>query len=340
MKEEHLRYTVIVPVYNGEDTVRGCLKSLLEQKGVTYGKDYSILVVDDGSTDQTWRIVKDFPVGLIHLPQNQGRIIARLTGAKNAKTERILFVDSRVSLPDDTISKLDSFDGHPAVIGEMEPGETKYESVIHTVLYLIRRRYYGKEFFPIKSDLLIKQDNFKRAPKGTAVLLIDRDLFIRLTPERTGRDVNDDTLLFHVLVFDHDMGLLRAKTLQFRYSQRTDPRQFSSWLFDRGVRFSDFYLRPGGYFHMPFLLIVAALAALASLLFIPGGMLYLAGLTVGVNAMLSIYLSENPKDFTRVFLCLPLIVLIFGLGIAAFWAKMFSSLLPGLFKDMRKRSRP
>lgn len=331
-----MKYTVIVPVFNGEDTIGECIKSLLDQKGVTYGKDYSILVVDDGSTDGTQEIVRSFPVGLIDLPENQGRIVARLTGARRAETDRILFVDSRVNLPDDTIGKLDGFDGHPAVIGEMDPVETKYESPIHTILYLIRRRYYGKEFFPIADDLLIIQQNFSRAPKGTAVLLIDRDLFIKLTPERTGKDVNDDTLLFHGLIFDHKIGLLRSMRLFFRYSQRTSPRQFSSWLFHRGVRFSDFYLRPGGYFHIPFLMFVVLAAALLSLAFIRGGLFYLAVLVCGVDAAISLYLSEIPRDFIRVFLCLPVVVLIFGSGIASFWAKMLSGSLSRLLKDRRK----
>jgi glycosyltransferase involved in cell wall biosynthesis len=319
-----MKYTVIVPVFNGEDTIGECIKSLLDQRGVTHGEDYSILVVDDGSTDRTQKIAKSFPVGLICLPENQGRIVARLTGARRAETDRILFVDSRVTLPDDIIGKLGGFDGHPAVIGETDPAETKYESVFHTILYLIRRRYYGKEFFPITYDLLITQRNFKRAPKGTAVLLIDRDLFIKLTPERTGKDVNDDTLLFHKLVFDNKISLLRSRRLFFRYSQRTSPRQFSSWLFHRGVRFSDFYLRPGGYFHLPFLLLAVVSAAVLSLAFIPGGVFYAAALVIAANAAVSLYLSENTRDFMRVFLCLPLILLIFGSGIAAFWVKMLS----------------
>jgi len=328
--------TVIVPVFNGEDTIGKCIKSLLDQRGVTHEKDYSILVVDDGSTDRTQQIVRSFPVRLIHLPENQGRIVARLTGARRAETDRILFVDSRISLPDDTIGKLDGFDGHPAVIGEMDPAETKYESPIHTVLYLIRRRYYGKKFFPITDDLLITQQNFRRAPKGTALLLIDRDLFIKLTPERTGKDVSDDTLLFHNLVFDHKIGLLRSRRLFFRYSQRTSPRQFAAWLSHRGVLFSDFYLRPGGYFHIPFLLLVVVTAALLLLAFILGGLFYLAALVCGLDAAISLYLSENPRDFIRVFLCLPVIALIFGSGIASFWAKMFSGSLSRLLKDRRK----
>jgi glycosyltransferase involved in cell wall biosynthesis len=334
-----MKYTLIVPVYNGEETIGECLASLLDQEGAVHGKDYSVLVVDDGSTDRTQQIVRDFPVELICLAKNQGRIVARLTGAKTAQTDRILFVDSRVTLPSNTIVKLDSFGGCPAVIGEMDSTETKYNSAIHTVLYLIRRRYYGKEFFPIASDLLITEKNFRRAPKGTAVLLIDRDLFIRLTPERTGRDVNDDTLIFHNLVFDLKTGLLRSRRLFFRYSQRTDPKQFSSWLFHRGVRFSDFYLRPGGYFHIPFLLLAVVLAALLALALTPKGFLYLAVFMMGVDAAASLYLSEKPKDFIRVFLFLPPIVVIFGSGIAAFWAKTLSGPLLRLFRRKRNKNK-
>ncbi|MFZ0931342.1 MAG: glycosyltransferase family 2 protein [Syntrophobacteraceae bacterium] len=330
-----MKYTVIVPVFNSEDTIGECLKSLLDQRDATHGKDYSILVVDDGSTDGTQQIVRSFPVGLVHLPENQGRIVARLTGARRAETDRILFVDSRITVPDDTIGKLDDFDGHPAVIGETDPAETKYESPLHTILYLIRRRYYGKKFFPITGDLMISQQNFRRAPKGTALLLIDRDLFIKLTPERTGKDVSDDTLLFHNLVFDHKTGLLRTRRLFFRYTQRTSPRQFSSWLLHRGVLFSDFYLRPGGYFHIPFVLLAVVSAALLALAFIRGGVFYLAVLVCGINAAISFYLSENRRDFIRVFFCLPLIVLIFGSGIASFWAKMLSDSVSRRLKDRR-----
>ena len=60
-----MKYTIIVPVFNGEDTIVEVIKSLLDQKGVTYGKDYSILVlVDDGSTHRTERIVKASRLGL------------------------------------------------------------------------------------------------------------------------------------------------------------------------------------------------------------------------------------------------------------------------------------
>ncbi len=328
-----MKYTVIVPVYNGEDTIEHCLRSLIDQKNAVYNSDYTILVVDDGSTDRTAQIAAGFPVEIIRLPKNEGRIIARLTGAEKAGTGKILFVDSRVTIPDDTIAKLDDFGEYPAVIGELHSEEMKYESAFHTILYLIRRRYYGKEYFPMQGDeLLITEDNFKRAPKGTAVLLIDRKLFIELTPERTGKDVNDDTLLFQNLVFNHELSLLRSKRLSFKYSQRTDLRQFSAWLFHRGVRFSDFYLRPGGYFFIPFLLLavfsalIVAVAAM-SLIKNPGNIYLIFWSACALDAALSFYLAENQKDFFPVFTILPLISLIFGAGVGWFWAGMLKASL-------------
>lgn len=317
-----MKYTLIVPVYNAEDTIGACIKSLLDQKGATYGKDYTVIVVDDGSTDRTAEILKAFPVETIRLAQNQGRIVARLTGARRAQTDRVLFVDSRVTLAEDAVATLDSFDDHPAVMGETDQTESKYISATQTVLYLIRRKYYRKGTFPVENEFLITEQNFKRAAKGTTVLLIDRELFIKLTPERTGKDVSDDTLLFHNLVFDQKIGLFRSRRLYYTYSQRTETKQFSGWLFHRGVRFSDFYLRPGGYLHVPFLVLAGAAAALICLALIAGGVVYLAVLAIGTDAAISFYLSEERKDFIRVLLGLPPILIVFGAGIASFWAKM------------------
>ncbi|MDR3569079.1 MAG: glycosyltransferase family 2 protein [Syntrophobacteraceae bacterium] len=323
-----MKYTVIVPVYNAQDTISACLRSLLDQKGVTYGIDYTVLVVDDGSTDRTPDILNTFPVEIIRLPQNRGRIVARLAGARRATTDRVLFADSRVTLAENAIAMLDSFDDHRAVMGETDQTESKYVSAAQTVLYLIRRKYYRKGTFPVEDEFTITEQNFKRSAKGTTVLLIDRELFLKLTPERTGKDVNDDTLLFHNLVFGQKIGLFRSRRLYYTYSQRTHTKQLSSWLFHRGVRFSDFYLRPGGYFHIPFLLLAAAMAALASWALISGGLIYLATIAVGADAAISLYLSEERKDFLRVFIGLPLILITFGSGIASFWTKLLLATLP------------
>lgn len=322
-----MKYTVIIPVYNGQDTIEQCLISLMNQHEVVYNRDYTVIVVDDGSTDNTLNIVRRFPVHIIALPENQGRIRARLAGVRYANTKRILLVDSRVTLPDHTIRTLDDFDAYPAINGDIDQTDTKYDTIFHTVFYLVRRRYYGKDYFPMRSEeLIINQKNFKRAPKGTTLLLIDRDLFIELTPERTGKDVSDDTLLFHNLVFKHGLSLLRSRKISIRYSLRTNLRQFASWLSHRGVLFSDYYLRPEGYFFVPFLIMtIVAMSGVAAAMLVSGGLYYLLISTLALNTALTLYLSENKRDLLRVFFGLPIIVSIFASGVATYWVRKLRS---------------
>lgn len=60
-----MKYTAKVPVFNGEDTIERCIRSLIDQKHVVLNEDYYILVVDDGSTDRTSEILSQLPVDVI-----------------------------------------------------------------------------------------------------------------------------------------------------------------------------------------------------------------------------------------------------------------------------------
>ena len=85
--------SVIVPVYNVEPYLRKCLDSVI---GQTY-KDLEILVVDDGSTDQSGAVcdeyTKDVRVKVFHT-ENRGLSCARNLGLDEAHGDWICFVDS------------------------------------------------------------------------------------------------------------------------------------------------------------------------------------------------------------------------------------------------------
>lgn len=51
--------SIIIPVYNGEATIKRCLTSIYNQGGDTSGVE--VIVVNDGSTDRTRDIVKGSP---------------------------------------------------------------------------------------------------------------------------------------------------------------------------------------------------------------------------------------------------------------------------------------
>lgn len=322
-----MKYEVVIPVYNGEEVLESCLASITGQEGAVPGKDYSVLVVDDGSTDATARIASRFPVRIIRLAENSGRVVARLTGARNAVAERLFFMDSRVQVPKDHIAGLYRFDSHPAVLGVEEPSPNADRSIFNRVFYLIRRKYYGKQNFPYqKDDLTITKRNFKRTSKGTTILLIDRQLFLDLTPEKTGKEVNDDTRLFHKLVFEKNIEILRTPKMRFRYDPKRKPGQCLKWLFERGVRFADFYFAPGGYLHGYFKLCAAALASFAVLagilfLFHPQALSLVFGFALACLLGLSACLAEKPVDFPILLVALPAVLATFGAGVLRFWVK-------------------
>ena len=90
-------FSVILPVYKAEATLRRAIRSLQDQDETRW----EAIPVDDGSPDESRRIVaalaaEDPRVRPLSLPENRGTHVARKTGVAAARGERILFLD-----PDD-----------------------------------------------------------------------------------------------------------------------------------------------------------------------------------------------------------------------------------------------
>ena len=91
---EQVAISVLVPVYNVEDTLQRCLDSILAQ---TF-KDYEIILVDDGSTDNSGTICDQFAeqysfVRVIH-KENEGLGPTRNVGVKHARGKYVYHCDS------------------------------------------------------------------------------------------------------------------------------------------------------------------------------------------------------------------------------------------------------
>lgn len=89
-----IKYSFIIPVYNREKYIDRCLDSILKQK--IFNIPFEVIIVDDGSIDQTEKHIRNYLSPHIHYLKikHSGPYIARKIGIENAKGEYILFVDS------------------------------------------------------------------------------------------------------------------------------------------------------------------------------------------------------------------------------------------------------
>ncbi len=95
MMEQKQLVSVVIPLYNTEKYIEETMQSILDQ---TY-KNIEIVIVDDGSKDQSPSIVKNlaekYPGQVKYVHQkNQGVSVARNTGIENASGEYVAFLDS------------------------------------------------------------------------------------------------------------------------------------------------------------------------------------------------------------------------------------------------------
>jgi len=85
------KLTIVVPVFNEERTIREVLNALKFQP---VPGDVEIIVVDDGSTDQTPEVISDVPQVRIRHETNLGKVAAILTGIEQATGTHLLVFDA------------------------------------------------------------------------------------------------------------------------------------------------------------------------------------------------------------------------------------------------------
>lgn len=94
--------TVIIPIYNEEKDIRDCLESLRQQSF----KDFETIVIDDGSTDRTLEIVKEFKDVKVFEQDHRGPGKARNLGAKNANGKILIFIDADMTFDKNYLKNL------------------------------------------------------------------------------------------------------------------------------------------------------------------------------------------------------------------------------------------
>ena len=166
------KFSIIIPVYNVEKYLKKCLDSIKNQ---SY-KDYEVIIVNDGSTDNSKDILDEYDYKVIN-QKNQGLSVARNNGVKKATGEYLIFVDSDDYIEKDLLKEINkSLTNNPDIVRyqanevsdktipyseesfENKNGVeafkliTKYHYVENAWLYAIKRDYYVSNKFKFKED--------------------------------------------------------------------------------------------------------------------------------------------------------------------------------------------
>lgn len=101
-----MRFSVIVPVYNSQTYLRECLASVLEQDY----RDFELIVVDDGSTDESASIAEHFAANdervQVLREVNRGPFLARRRGLALCQGDYVVFLDADDALARNALARI------------------------------------------------------------------------------------------------------------------------------------------------------------------------------------------------------------------------------------------
>ena len=184
--------SIIIPTHDSESTIERCLNSITSQ---SFPREvFEIIVVDDGSTDNTVKIAKESGADsvLVTDPCFQGK--ARNIGVSNAKGEFLAFIDSDCVAKKDWIKTIvNELEKLDAVTGPIENGN--HQSNVAWAEYLIEfggwdehRPRSQVRFLPgcnqaYKKSAFEKTDGFEETPSSEDVLFGESLRKAGITPQ-------------------------------------------------------------------------------------------------------------------------------------------------------------
>jgi len=139
--------SVVIPAYNEEERISKTLVSVSDYLNER-GGDYEVVVVDDGSLDQTARVVAGFEnlnprVRLLSYGENRGKGFALRFGVKNSKGELVLINDADGASPIEEVERLENALSKGAQVAIGSRAMISRETAVRSVWY---RKLLGKAF--------------------------------------------------------------------------------------------------------------------------------------------------------------------------------------------------
>lgn len=177
-------FSVIIPLYNKENSIEGTVRSVLNQEYT----DFELLVVDDGSTDNSLKKLKIFTDKRLKIisKKNGGVSEARNFGVKKAKGEFIFFLDADDVITANCLSTFYSLVKKHSKLSVFTANFKKIFPNNKSEIYCIGKQegivlnkfksLWEKVIFPRTGSLLIKKECFQEVGFFKTSLTIYEDL--------------------------------------------------------------------------------------------------------------------------------------------------------------------
>lgn len=142
-----MRLSIIVPVYNGADFLRASLPAL----AASTHPNFEIVVVDDGSTDDSAAVARQCGATVLTLDRRGGPGRARNYAARHVAGDVLVFIDADVRVHPDTLTRIDAhLTAHADAVAVMgsyddtptDPGfVSQYKNLFHHFIHQHSRRH-------------------------------------------------------------------------------------------------------------------------------------------------------------------------------------------------------
>tara|TARA_B100001996_G_scaffold45464_1_gene32808 strand:+ start:576 stop:1463 length:888 start_codon:yes stop_codon:yes gene_type:complete len=157
--------SVVLPCFNEEDSIQKNIDSIKKELD-KYGKDYEIIVVDDGSKDNSQEKLKNLDIKIVNHPHNIGYGAALKTGINNARFDTIVISDIDDSYPSKHISELlniyfessQSSSGYDMVVGARKGKEyygSFFKFLFRKLLKYLVQWTTGRKIVDVNSGLRV-----------------------------------------------------------------------------------------------------------------------------------------------------------------------------------------
>jgi hypothetical protein len=334
------KVSVVIPIYNEAVHIGETVGALEDAVRELDGVEAELVVVDDGSTDDSGNraaeAAKSLSVEVVR-QENAGRLAARRSGLQRASGDYILFLDSRVRLLPGSLG---------FVAGRLESGDG--EEVWNAHCHIDTESVYGRfwnalteiafsEYFADPRDTSFGEEEFDRFPKGTTCFMAPKEAleqsFASLRSYYADeRRANDDTPIIRSLARTHRVRI--SPDFACSYKPRTTLRGFLRHAFHRGIVFVDGHgRRESRFFPLVLAFYPASAACIALVLRRPGAAPVLPALAGLAAAGFARRHRRPPREIAAFGLLAP----VYAAGHGAGMWRALGFVAGGLLERHRKR---